>query len=112
MPTAGERLTSLESDARDACHERAAMAKSITELCSGLESDRADRKVRDEKLHIILHGKDIQQPGLIGEVRLLKSFKTRVGRHFSWFWRLVAATITATVASLVAWGLGLFGGVE
>lgn len=105
MPTANERIASLESDTAVVCH-------TLNGLCKELESDRIERKKRDEKTHDLLHGKDTENPGLIVEVDRLKMFMARVARHVSWFWGLFAAGLAASVGSLVAWGLGLFGGAK
>ena len=101
MATHGERLSSIETAIELSSH-------STVELCKELEADRKDRKERDAELHVTLYGKGIQKPGLIGEVRLLKGFRSRV----LWIGGVIAAAAVASVSSLVAWLLGLIGGRE
>jgi len=101
MPTAGERITVVESDLKLIC-------RSVDDLCKELAADRTDRKSRDEKVSNTLYGKDTQNPGLIVEVDRLKIFRKRVSGHMNWLWGALAAAIAASVGSLVARAMGVF----
>ncbi len=108
MATSEERLQTLETESKLACHERAEMSKAITQLCGEIDKDRQSRNQYQEKLSELLHGKDTENPGLIIEVDRLKNWRRRFGNHVNWLWGVLASA----VASAVAWFLSQIGGKQ
>lgn len=102
MMADAERISTLESDVRLACHERLEITKSIATLCGAIEYDRDERRKRDDMMFRLLHGKDKENPGLIMEIDRIRTWKKRVHSHVNWIWGLLSGVIISVLCAIAA----------